>query len=120
MSLVMSGVLEERQHLSIQFKKLREISGAWLAEGEQFRVNLYAIVVKPHRRALSLSNIVIWFLIVFYCNRGWKKFRTFIASTFGIEPSSSTDANDWITAIKIKLESLSLFVKVKNPHFQFL
>ena len=55
----MSGVLEERQQLSIQFKKLRKISEAWLAEGEQFRVNLYAIVVKPHRRALSLSNIDI-------------------------------------------------------------
>ena len=47
-------------------------------------------------------------------------FETFIASTFGIEPYSSTDAKDWITAIKIKLESLSLFVKVKNPHVHFL
>ena len=28
---------------------------------------------------------VIWFLVVFYCNRGWKKCRTFIASTFGYE-----------------------------------
>ena len=55
----MSGVLEKRQHLSIQFKKLREISGAWLAEGEQFRVNLYAIVVRPQRRALGPSNIDI-------------------------------------------------------------
>ena len=39
----------------------------------------------------EIMNVkVIWFLIVFYCNRGWKKFRTFIASTFGIGPSSST------------------------------
>ena len=63
-------------------------------------------------------QLMIWFLIVFYCNRGWKKFRTFIASTFGIEPSSSTDTNNWITAIKTKLESLSLSLvkmKVKTP-----
>ena len=109
MSLVMSGVLEERQHLSIQFKKLREISGAWLAEGEQFRVNLYAIVVKPHRRALSLSNIVIWFLIVFYCKRGWKKFRTSIASTFGIEPSSSTYNLHEIGIEVLKIDTKRLF-----------
>ena len=57
---------------------------------------------------------MIWFLIVFYCNRGWKKFRTFIASTFGIEPSSSTDTNNWITAIKTKLESLSLSLESEN------
>ena len=34
-------------------------AGPGLDEGEQFRVNLYAIVVRPHRRALSLSNIGI-------------------------------------------------------------
>ena len=101
MSLVMSGVLEERLHPLIQLKKVEvKSAGPGLDEGEQFRVNLYAIVVKPHRRALSLSNIVIWFLIVLYCKRGWKIFRTYIASTFGIEPSSSTDTNNWITAIK--------------------
>ena len=64
---------------------------------------------------------MICFYFVFYRKvRLVVNFGTFIASTFGIEPSSSTDANDWITAITIKLESLSLFVKVKNPHFQFL
>ena len=46
--------------------------------------------------------------------RGWKKFETFIASTFGIEPSSSTDTNNWITAIKTKLESLSLSLESEN------
>ena len=58
LSLVMSGVLEEGLHTLIQLKKIEgKSAGPGLDEGEQFRVNLYAIVVTPHRRALSLSNI---------------------------------------------------------------
>ena len=34
-------------------------AGPGLDEGEQFRVNLYAIVVRPQRRALGPSNIDI-------------------------------------------------------------
>ena len=61
LSLVMSGVLEEGLHILIQLKKIEgKSAGPGLDEGEQFRVNLYAIVVvRPHRRALSLSNIGI-------------------------------------------------------------
>ena len=60
LSLVMSGVLEEGLHVLMQLKKVEgKSAGPGLDEGEQFRVNLYAIVVRPHRRALRLSNIDI-------------------------------------------------------------
>ena len=50
---------------------------------------------RRHTIIVIIIHVMIWFLIVFYCNRGWKKFRTFIAGTFGIEPSSSTDQRYW-------------------------
>ena len=69
MSLVMSGVLEERLHPLIQLKKVEvKSAGPGRDEGEQFRVNLYAIVVRPQRRALGPSNIDInrWSNTKFY------------------------------------------------------
>ena len=49
LSLVMSGVLEERLHPLIKLKKVEgKSAGPGLDEGEQFRVNLYAIIVIPH------------------------------------------------------------------------
>ena len=51
--------------------------------------------------------LMIWFLVFFYCNRGWKKFRTFIASTFGYEPCiacmDATTVRRWKETLTKKL-----------------
>ena len=49
---------------------------------------------------------------------GGRNFETFIASTFGYKPSSSTDTNKTKTAIKLRLESLSLFNKSEKEKFR--
>ena len=49
-----------------------------------------------------------------------RNLETFIASTFGYKPSSSTDTNNRKTAIRTKLKSLSLFSgSEKSPRLPF-
>ena len=53
------------------------------------------------------TNVMIWFQYVFYCSiEAGRNFETFIASTFGIEPSSSTNVTCWELVTHYLLKSL--------------
>ena len=53
------------------------------------------------------TNVMIWFQYVFHCNiEAGRNFETYIASTFGIEPSSSTNVTGWELVTHYSLKSL--------------
>ena len=81
------------------------------------RIALSIFVMKPdHTKLVTCghfwfmpfeTNVMIWFQYVFYCNiEAGRNFETYIASTFGIEPSSSTNVTGWELVTHYSLKSL--------------